>query len=166
MGVFMVMPAQRGLAHRFRAFLMTGLLGGFTTFSAFSLDTVTLYERGEIGLAAVYVGASVVLSLGAIFAGFALHAGCRRHERRPDCHRRAGRRRPAAGPLARAPFPHVPQGRIEKMCRKGEIRVDGGRVKARDPARNRAEGAHPAAAGARAGAASRRSRGSPTPMPR
>ncbi len=59
-------------ANRFAPLLMTGLLGGFTTFSAFSLDAVTLYERGEITLAALYVLGSVVLSIGALFAGLAL----------------------------------------------------------------------------------------------
>ncbi|MEL7256997.1 MAG: CrcB family protein, partial [Pseudomonadota bacterium] len=44
-------------------FLMTGILGGFTTFSAFSLEAFTLYERGEIGQAAIYVALSVVLSI-------------------------------------------------------------------------------------------------------
>jgi CrcB protein len=51
---------------------MTGVLGGFTTFSAFSLDTLTLWERGQHGLAAVYVGMSVILSLAAIVAGLAV----------------------------------------------------------------------------------------------
>jgi CrcB protein len=46
-----------------RLFLATGVLGGFTTFSAFSLDATVLYERGEPGLAALYIVASVVLSL-------------------------------------------------------------------------------------------------------
>jgi CrcB protein len=46
-----------------RLFLATGILGGFTTFSAFSLDTVALIERGETGAAAVYVAASVGLSI-------------------------------------------------------------------------------------------------------
>ena len=46
-----------------RLFLATGILGGFTTFSAFSLDAVLVWERGEKGLAAVYVVSSVVLSL-------------------------------------------------------------------------------------------------------
>jgi CrcB protein len=55
-----------------RLFLTTGILGGYTTFSAFSLDTALLYERGEIGLAAFYVIASVVLSIGGLFAGLAL----------------------------------------------------------------------------------------------
>ena len=55
-----------------RLFIMTGILGGYTTFSAFSLDTAVLYERGEIGLAALYVLGSVVLSIAGLFAGLAL----------------------------------------------------------------------------------------------
>ena len=52
-----------------RLFLATGFLGGFTTFSAFSLDTALLIERGETGLAALYVVASVALSIVGLFAG-------------------------------------------------------------------------------------------------
>jgi fluoride exporter len=52
-----------------RLFLTTGILGGYTTFSAFSLDAAYLYERGEIGLSAFYVIGSVVLSIGGLFAG-------------------------------------------------------------------------------------------------
>ena len=59
-------------AQSWRLFLMTGILGGYTTFSAFSLDTALLYERGETGLAALYVLGSVVLSLIGLFAGLAL----------------------------------------------------------------------------------------------
>jgi fluoride exporter len=55
-----------------RLFLMTGILGGYTTFSAYSLDSAVLYERGEIGLAALYVVGSVVLSILGLFAGLAL----------------------------------------------------------------------------------------------
>jgi CrcB protein len=55
-----------------RLFLMTGILGGYTTFSAYSLDSAVLYERGEIGLAALYVLGSVVLSILGLFAGLAL----------------------------------------------------------------------------------------------
>ena len=55
-----------------RVFLMTGILGGYTTFSAFSLDTIVLYERGELGLAAFYVAGSVVLSILGLVAGLAL----------------------------------------------------------------------------------------------
>jgi CrcB protein len=52
-----------------RLFLATGVLGGFTTFSAFSLDAALLIERGETGLAAAYVAASVALSILGLFAG-------------------------------------------------------------------------------------------------
>jgi fluoride exporter len=55
-----------------RAFLVIGVLGAFTTFSTFSLDVVTLYEKGEWGFAAAYVLASVILSVLALFAGLAL----------------------------------------------------------------------------------------------
>jgi CrcB protein len=71
MGVLVVWLAERG-AMRHAPFLMTGILGGFTTFSAFSLDAVTLWERGEIGPAMAYVLGSVLLSLVALFAGMAL----------------------------------------------------------------------------------------------
>ena len=59
-------------AQPWRLFLMTGILGGYTTFSAFSLDTAVLYERGELGLALAYVLGSVVLSIAGLFAGLAL----------------------------------------------------------------------------------------------
>lgn len=55
-----------------RLFIMTGILGGYTTFSAFSLDAVTLYERGEVGMALFYVVGSVVLSIAGLVAGLAL----------------------------------------------------------------------------------------------
>jgi fluoride exporter len=55
-----------------RLFLMTGILGGYTTFSAYSLDAAVLYERGEIGLALFYVVGSVVFSILGLFAGLAL----------------------------------------------------------------------------------------------
>jgi CrcB protein len=59
-------------AASWRLFLMTGILGGYTTFSAFSLDAAVLYERGEIGAALFYVLGSVVLSIAGLFAGLAL----------------------------------------------------------------------------------------------
>ncbi len=71
MGLFVGLAAQRGLTH-LSPFVATGILGGFTTFSAFSLEAVTLYERGAAGLAAAYVLANVVLSITALFAGLAL----------------------------------------------------------------------------------------------
>lgn len=55
-----------------RVFLLTGVLGGFTTFSAFSLDVVSLVERDATGLAFAYAAASVVLSIAACVAGLAL----------------------------------------------------------------------------------------------
>jgi len=55
-----------------RAFLTTGVLGGFTTFSAFSLDTALLIERGDWLSAGLYIVSSVVLSVAALFAGLSL----------------------------------------------------------------------------------------------
>jgi CrcB protein len=73
MGLIAGYLALKGEASQpWRLFLMTGILGGYTTFSAFSLDTALLYERGEIGLVAVYVLGSVVLSIAGLFAGLAL----------------------------------------------------------------------------------------------
>lgn len=60
---------KSGLPQPLRLFLTTGILGGFTTFSTFSLDTALLWERGEPGTAAGYTIASVVLSVGGLFAG-------------------------------------------------------------------------------------------------
>jgi CrcB protein len=59
-------------SQNWRLFLTTGILGGYTTFSAFSLDVALLWERHELGLAALYVGASVVLSIAGLFAGLFL----------------------------------------------------------------------------------------------
>jgi CrcB protein len=61
-----------GPSQHWRLLLTTGILGGYTTFSAFSLDAALLYERGQIGLALLYVALSVVLSIGGLFAGLAL----------------------------------------------------------------------------------------------
>jgi fluoride exporter len=55
-----------------RVFLMTGVLGGYTTFSAFSLDAAMLYERGEVAIAVAYALGSVVLAIAGLFAGLAL----------------------------------------------------------------------------------------------
>ena len=76
MGLIAGYLAFKGAAAQpWRLFLMTGILGGYTTFSAFSLDTAVLYERGEIGLAALYVLGAVVLSIAGLFAGLALIRG-------------------------------------------------------------------------------------------
>jgi CrcB protein len=77
-GSFLIGVLAEAIARKFgaspemRIFLITGILGGYTTFSAFSLDAITLVERGEPVTAAIYVGASVLLSAIAVFAGLAL----------------------------------------------------------------------------------------------
>lgn len=55
-----------------RLFFITGILGGFTTFSAFSLEVGLLHERGETLAAAIYAAASVLCAVGAMFAGMYL----------------------------------------------------------------------------------------------
>ena len=74
MGVLAVLLLERlpeGWA-RAAPFFLTGLMGGFTTFSAFSMDTVFLIERGRLADAAAYVAGSVLLSVGALWLGAAL----------------------------------------------------------------------------------------------
>ena len=73
MGLIAGYLAFKGEAtQHWRLFLMTGVLGGYTTFSAFSLDSVLLYERGALGLAAFYVLGSVTFSIAGLFAALAL----------------------------------------------------------------------------------------------
>ena len=64
-----------GIGQHVRLFLTTGILGGFTTFSAFSLDTALLVERHSYGLAAGYAVGSVAASVSALFFGLALFRG-------------------------------------------------------------------------------------------
>ena len=67
MGVFYVLVAERAaLPAEWRSFLMAGLLGGFTTFSAFSLETLALWQNGHLSLAIAYIVASVLLSVGGL----------------------------------------------------------------------------------------------------
>lgn len=68
---FLLRRSELGL-QAFAPFLMTGILGGFTTFSTFSLETFLMLERGRAGLALLYVGGSVLLGLGAFAAAIAL----------------------------------------------------------------------------------------------
>ena len=70
MGLLIAWLARRSSGDADLRFLLaTGFLGGFTTFSAFSLDAVTLYERGALTAAAAYVIASVTVSILALFGG-------------------------------------------------------------------------------------------------
>jgi CrcB protein len=74
MGLLAGFLAHRGGAdqEKWRLFLGVGVLGGFTTFSAFSLETALMIERREFGQAAVYVSGSVVIAITALFLGLAL----------------------------------------------------------------------------------------------
>ncbi|MER0237827.1 fluoride efflux transporter CrcB [Fulvimarina sp. MAC8] len=70
MGVLVEVLARKfGMSQHWRLFLATGFLGGFTTFSSFSLDTVNMIDRGATGLAFVYVAGSVLLGVAGLFAG-------------------------------------------------------------------------------------------------
>jgi fluoride exporter len=80
MGLFVGAMAQglmgdSGRAQDARLLLAVGLLGGFTTFSSFSLDALTLWQRGEAALAAFYVLGSVVAGLGGFVLGLKLMRG-------------------------------------------------------------------------------------------
>ncbi|NBJ12344.1 fluoride efflux transporter CrcB [Microvirga arsenatis] len=71
MAAWLALKAGEGWSEPLRLFLTTGILGGFTTFSAFSLDAVVLWERGQTGLAGMYVAASVLLSIAGLLGGLA-----------------------------------------------------------------------------------------------
>jgi CrcB protein len=72
MGVLVAWFALRtGVPQHVKLFLTTGVLGGFTTFSAFSLDAALMWERGALAELALYVGASVILAVVGLFAGMA-----------------------------------------------------------------------------------------------
>ena len=68
-GYFLARP---GISQHVRLFLTTGILGGFTTFSAFSLDAALLIERNHYAAAAGYVAGSVIASIAALFLGLAM----------------------------------------------------------------------------------------------
>ena len=73
-GLFVVFATQRGVT-QLNPFVMAGLLGGFTTFSAFSLEAVSLFERGAMGQALAYVVMSVVFSIGGLMLGLMIARG-------------------------------------------------------------------------------------------
>jgi CrcB protein len=73
MGVLVAIFAFKGGGpQHWRLFLTTGILGGYTTFSSFSLDVAVLYERDDLVTAAVYILASVAISIAGLFLGLAL----------------------------------------------------------------------------------------------
>lgn len=74
MGIVTVVLGRTGWTH-LNPLIAVGALGGFTTFSSFSLETMVLMERGQVGLAAIYVILSVSLSIGALALGFAVARG-------------------------------------------------------------------------------------------
>ncbi len=71
MGMLAVLLADKA-SPRLAPFLMTGILGGFTTYSAFALDTVALWQRGDSGTAMTYILATTAGSIAAVLAGMAL----------------------------------------------------------------------------------------------
>jgi fluoride exporter len=77
MGVLAVLMMERlaGSWGRFAPFMMTGVLGAYTTFSAFSLDTLHLIERGRLAAATGYVAGSVALSILGLLLGLKLARG-------------------------------------------------------------------------------------------
>ena len=73
MGVLAAIFAFKGGgSQHWRLFLTTGILGGYTTFSSFSLDVAVLYERGDLVMAAVYILASVAIAIVGLFLGLAV----------------------------------------------------------------------------------------------
>lgn len=63
---------RSGFSQKTRLFLTTGVIGGFTTFSTFSLDTISLWERGHWAIGLAYMIVSVAFSIGALLAGLAI----------------------------------------------------------------------------------------------
>ncbi len=68
-GLLFGLIEKNNLGHEWRFFLITGLLGGFTTFSAFSHETISMYRNGELWYAALYVLGSIILGLAATIIG-------------------------------------------------------------------------------------------------
>ena len=72
MGLLIGWLARSGSSDQARLFLGVGVLGGFTTFSSFSMEFWTLFERGQVAQAAAYVGASVIIGIAACGVGLAM----------------------------------------------------------------------------------------------
>ena len=70
--VFALSIKDAAITNNWKLFLATGICGGFTTFSAFSLENMGLVQSGKYGMAFTYIGLSIVLGIGAIFLGYLL----------------------------------------------------------------------------------------------
>lgn len=68
-GLVVMVLVARGLGESWRVFFVSGILGSFTTYSAFALDTVALLENGENAMAAAYVAATVAVCVGGCWLG-------------------------------------------------------------------------------------------------
>lgn len=74
MGLLAALLAHR-IGNAWAPLLLTGVLGGFTTFSAFSLDVMSMWERGQAMVALLYISGSVILSVAAVLAGLTIGRG-------------------------------------------------------------------------------------------
>ena len=70
--VFAISIKNENFLNNWKLFLATGICGGFTTFAAFSLETMELLQREKIGMAVTYIGLSIVLGIAATFFGYQL----------------------------------------------------------------------------------------------
>ena len=70
--VFALSIKHEDFLNNWKLFLATGICGGFTTFAAFSLETMELLQREKIGMAVTYIGLSIVLGIAATFFGYQL----------------------------------------------------------------------------------------------
>ena len=70
-GLVLTFLVARGFGESWRVFFVSGILGSFTTYSAFALDTVALVENGEAAMAAAYVLATLVVCVGGCWLGLA-----------------------------------------------------------------------------------------------
>lgn len=70
--VFALSTREASISNNWRLFLATGICGGFTTFSAFSLENLGLLQSGKVGLAIIYITASILLGITATFLGYQL----------------------------------------------------------------------------------------------
>ena len=68
--IFAISIKEEVLFNNWKLFLATGICGGFTTFSAFSLENMSLLQSGKYGMAVAYVGLSILLGIGATFSGY------------------------------------------------------------------------------------------------